>query len=238
MSTTQTTHVRQYLLPRQAAAPDGPVDVHMMYVMHHAFRRDLAMFAAAAAATPAHDRDAWAALGQRWRVFSTVLHHHHTGEDTGLWPRLLELAAPDERATLLAMEAEHEGIDPLLTACEQGFADMVAAPGETTRAQLAATLGQTRDHLAQHLEHEETDAMALVQKYLTTEDWHDIEEKSFKNRRTSLAELFSVVPWIALELPDDVREDLLAEAGLPMRLLWLASRGRFARLEARATRHL
>jgi hypothetical protein len=80
--------------------------------------------------------------------------------------------------------------------------------------------------------------MALVQKYLTTEDWHDLEEKNFKNRRTSPAELFSVVPWIALELPDDVREDLLAEAGLPMRLLWLASRGRFARLQARATRYL
>jgi hypothetical protein len=32
--------------PDQAAAPEGPVDMIMMYVLHHAFRCDLAAFAA------------------------------------------------------------------------------------------------------------------------------------------------------------------------------------------------
>ena len=36
----------QLRLPGQTAAHEGPVDMHMMYVMHHAFRRDLAAFAA------------------------------------------------------------------------------------------------------------------------------------------------------------------------------------------------
>src|SRR3954466_5455569 len=64
MTTTQTTtNVEQWRLPRQAAAPEGPVDVKMMYVMHHAFRRDLVMFAEAAAATPADDREVWQGAG-------------------------------------------------------------------------------------------------------------------------------------------------------------------------------
>ncbi len=90
MTSTPTTHdwPAQVLLPGQAAAPEGPVDMVMMYVMHHAFRRDLAAFAAAAPATPLEDRDAWRALADRWELFATALHHHHTGEDAGLWPLL------------------------------------------------------------------------------------------------------------------------------------------------------
>ena len=41
---------RQLTLPGQAATADGPLDMTMMYVMHHAFRRDLRALARAAAA--------------------------------------------------------------------------------------------------------------------------------------------------------------------------------------------
>ena len=41
-TTTDLGHPRQLRLPGQTAAPDGPVDMTIMYVMHHAFRRDLA----------------------------------------------------------------------------------------------------------------------------------------------------------------------------------------------------
>ena len=30
----------------------------------------------------------WRALAGRWALFAQALHHHHTGEDTGLWPLL------------------------------------------------------------------------------------------------------------------------------------------------------
>ena len=52
----------QLLLPGQAAAPEGPVDMSMMYLMHFGFRRDLTAFAAAAAAT----RSPTGTLGPRW----------------------------------------------------------------------------------------------------------------------------------------------------------------------------
>ena len=90
----------QIRLPGQTAAHPGPVDMTMMYVMHHAFRRDLAAFAAAAAATPVADREAWAALAERWELFSSALHHHHSGEDTGLWPLLMDRTDDDGRAVL------------------------------------------------------------------------------------------------------------------------------------------
>jgi hemerythrin-like domain-containing protein len=239
MTTTQssTIAVPQWLLPRQVAAPEGQVDVKMMYVMHHAFRRDLVMFAAASAATPAGDADTWTALAERWRVFSTILHHHHSGEDAGLWPRLMQEASPEEQETLDAMEAEHAQIDPILAACANGFERVTAATDPAAAAFLAEQLAAARDTLLAHMGHEETEAMALVQKHLTQEDWDRVVEDNFdKNMPTKL--LLAAVPWIAHELPRDARDVLLAEAGTPMKLLWFATRRRFARLESRATRHV
>ena len=55
--------------------------MRMMYVMHHAFRRDLDLFSAAVRNTPAAERGTWALLGERWELFAEVLHEHHTVED-------------------------------------------------------------------------------------------------------------------------------------------------------------
>src|SRR3954454_20772298 len=69
MSTTSPhAHVPQLRLPGQAAAPEGPVDMTMMYLMHHAFRRDLSLFATTVPRTPVEDRRAWRALEERWAL--------------------------------------------------------------------------------------------------------------------------------------------------------------------------
>jgi hypothetical protein len=90
VTTAPAGNVPQLFLPGQAAAPEGPVQAMPMYLMHHAFRRDLAAFAAAVPATPVEDRATWRRLQQRWEWFATVLHKHHSGEDAGLWPMLLD----------------------------------------------------------------------------------------------------------------------------------------------------
>lgn len=239
MSTT-ATHPDQLRLPGQAAAPGGPVDLKMMYVMHHGFRRDLNRFAVAVGATPLEDRSTWAALAARWEGFFAVLHHHHSGEDAGLWPFLLERASDEERATLLAMEDEHSRIDPLLTACAEGFAalagDRVGTDVEDVRAALTVRVAATRDALARHLAHEESEAMVIVQRHMTRADWERLEEEHFR-KDLAFSHLRFTVCWIAEELPVGVRHDLFAEAGLPFKVLWLASRGRFRRAERRAFRY-
>jgi hypothetical protein len=79
-----------------------------MYVFHHAFRRDLGRFVTAAERTPLGEREVWAALAERWRLFDRQLHHHHQSEDKALWPPLLELVTAsgrdDDAATLRAMQ--------------------------------------------------------------------------------------------------------------------------------------
>ena len=238
MSTTPaTTHVPQLHLPGQAAAPEGPVDMTMMYLAHHAFRRDLRDFARAVPATPVEDRAAWRALERRWAVFADVLHHHHSGEDEHLWPALLERAQGEDRVTVEAMEDEHAEIDPLLQGCRDGLAAMVCSPSADTRSALAVRLVATRESLGRHLAHEETETIALIQRVLTAEEY-DAIDAHFKKTLTP-RRLVRLVPWALVGVPTEVREELFArEGGTAHRLAWLVCRGSFDRLQRAAFAHL
>jgi hemerythrin-like domain-containing protein len=236
--TDPTTWPTQVRLPGQTAAHPGPVDMTMMYVMHHAFRRDVAALAAAAAVTPATDRRACGALADRWALFSEALHLHHTGEDRGLWPRLLAVATPEEAEVLEAMEAEHEDVDPMLAACAAGFAQLREHADEDARATLAVRLAAARAQLTDHLRHEETEAIAIIQRRLSDADWHEIEEQNFKHD-VSPRLLLALVPWVAEGVPAEVRDVVFsAPGGRVNQVLWLITRGGFRRRQRRAFAHL
>ncbi|GID30665.1 hemerythrin HHE cation binding domain-containing protein [Paractinoplanes brasiliensis] len=224
------------MLPGQAAAPDGPNDLTGMFLIHHAFRRDLRRFAAAVTATPAHETRVWRALDRRWRMFGTFLHHHHTIEDAAIWPVLLGRVDPSGRATLEAMEAEHGEIDPLLEACGSGFATLAARPDEDVRRSLEIRIVAAGERLNAHLAHEETEALVLVQKHLTADEWQVVEEKSAKGAY-SFRESMAAVPWVMHELPADARKRLLKMAGPVLAVLWRLTRGGFLRRETTAFRY-
>jgi hemerythrin-like domain-containing protein len=237
MTTTHAEWPTQVRLPGQAAAPEGPIAMHVMYVMHHAFRRDLDAFARAAQVTPTPDRDTWKALADRWELFAEVLHEHHTGEDTGLWPLLMGRADDAGREVLEAMEAEHSEIDPLLEACRSGFQALAAVADDDVRAALVVSLTAARESLGRHLAHEETEAIALMQRLMTPEDWHRVDEEHFKKKHGP-GWFAKVVPWAAHGLSREHRAQAFAEAGKPFEVLWWLTRRGFERRERRAFRHL
>ena len=233
-TTTDTAWPEQLSLPGQTAAHPGPIDMTMMYVMHHAFRRDLEAFAAAAGTTPASDRRAWQAMAKRWEIFSSALHHHHSGEDAGLWPALLDRADDEGRATLEAMEAEHSEIDPILQACATGFERLAGHADEDVRAALAVRLVAAKERLAEHLKHEETEAIALIQALLTPEEWETITKEHFDSD-VSFKEILTLVPWVAHQLPESALRELLSKPGGSVhRVMLLLTKRRFDRLQKAA----
>jgi len=228
--TTTAPYPAQLVLEGQAAAPDGPIDLAGMYLMHRGFRRDLDLFADAAAAVPAADRPRWARIARRFRLFASVLHKHHHGEDIGLWPLLAERGA--DPAVLDALEAEHAVIDPLLasvTADLQALAD--GTGGEPARVRLARTTAELRDALNAHLAHEESDGMTQVQEHLTPEDWHRLDREVF-SKDYSAREVPAVIGWISDGLPRDAI-GRMPGANPPLVLLARLMARRFARREAR-----
>ncbi|WGX98007.1 hemerythrin domain-containing protein [Nocardioides sp. L-11A] len=228
----------QILLPGQAAAPPGPADLTMMYVLHHAFRRDLRDFRAVVA-LPLDDRSAWRRLAERWQLFTTELHSHHTKEDEILWPLLAERARGaddvDSLRVLEEMESEHTTLDPLLTSCDAGFSALAASPEpgrrDDLRTDLLADLADLERALDEHLGHEESAAVPILQRYVPGEEWEVIERDRFRGR-PSVGHARRFLPWIFKDLDEAAASRVAAIGGPPMRLLLASSRRRFARREA------
>jgi hypothetical protein len=242
MSTAAVGAVGQSLLPGQAAAPDGPVDLMLMFLMHHGFRRDLTAFVGASARTPVGDRTTWRALAGRWQRFADILHHHHSGEDAGMWPMLLArvdaTADADGRRTLEAMEADHRGIDPLIESCTEGFARLARQADSDARSALEVRLVGARERLGQHLGREERDAMALVQRHLTQADWDRLTEEHFKPSYGP-REMVYVASWCLHGLQGANLRAALAAGGAPLVIAWrLFGRRPFERIERVAFRYV
>ena len=236
---TTTTHRPQLDLPGQTHVAEGPLDHTGMYVMHHAFRRDLAAFASSVEATPLGDTATWAALGHRWSRFFSVLHHHHTAEDTLYWPVLLTAVeargTDDDKAEVRAMSDEHAEIDPLLRACGEGFTAVVDHPCEEHRNALAIRLAGLREVLGEHLRHEETVVLPLVQRAMTEAEMQVVEKAIGKSY--PVREMPFIVGWAMEGLPTDAREAMFALAGAPYRVVYALVRPWFRRGEARAFRY-
>lgn len=234
-----TTSPRPLRLPGTAHVAQGPLDMTLMYVMHHAFRRDLNRFVGAVERTPLSDRSAWQALADRWDRFSAVLHHHHSIEDDTLWPPLL--AAVDAvgdgqgRVTLKAMEAEHDLIDPLLESCAQGLAALATRADEDARAALEVRVVAARECLDRHLAHKETGALPLAQQHLTRAEWDALGDAARRSGGPRL--LLFLVPWAVDGLGRTALERAFADAGPVFRLVWWASRATYARADRRAFRY-
>lgn len=233
-----TTHLTQLRLPGQTHVAEGPYDQTGMYVMHHAFRRDLDRFVAAARHTPVGDGEVWRALVDRWARFDSALHHHHVIEDTAIWPALLAHAAdsPADRATLEAMEAEHEQIDPALAAVRAGLDAMADHPCEDHQHALVIRLTALRQALHEHLRHEETEALPLLQRTMTPEEWEASETAAQKGY--PLRDVPFLVPWVLDELPEEGRRRMLALAGPAYAALGRIFRRGYVRRDAVAFRHV
>lgn len=229
MTATAKSRVPQLLLPGQAAAPEGPIDLAPMYLMHRAFRRDLHAFADVMPTVAVADRARWGRIARRFDFFGTVLHKHHHGEDIALWPLLAERGA--DRTVLDALEGEHAGIDPLLASASADLAALTAGTGdEETRHRLAQTTVALRDGLCAHLAHEERDGMAVVQRHLSPEDWDRLDREVFAKDYTP-REVPAVLGWIMSGLSPEQARRLPGVNALMLAFgRWMARR--FERREA------
>jgi iron-sulfur cluster repair protein YtfE (RIC family) len=186
---------------------NGQIDFIMMYVTHDAFRRDLTRLEAAASAGRAGTPQARAG----WENFKTQLHVHHTVEDTWLWPRLTDLVKdrPDALALLDDMESEHARLDPLLETFDQGLAQDATDLTERAKALTAV--------LERHLDHEEEEALPLIQEVMTPEDWREFGRAMARRQGVRGASVY--IPWIKDGMSRADRHRFLGELPPPVRAL-------------------
>ncbi|GGT37418.1 hemerythrin domain-containing protein [Streptomyces chromofuscus] len=142
-------------------------DMTMMFAIHDALRRELERIARITARVDEDPRHVLStAVG--WELFKKFLTIHHTSEDVTVWPVMQKALAdkPDELALLDAMEAEHAVIDPLLADIDAALADRDSGP-----ERLGGLTDQLYTSLSGHLDHEERDALILMDITMTKDEW-------------------------------------------------------------------
>ncbi|MEI6623172.1 MAG: hemerythrin domain-containing protein [Actinomycetes bacterium] len=168
------------------ATPNPPFpqwDMWFMDLVHAAIVRDLNRLADVTA-----DGVSDGAIA-RWRFVSDVLQTHHDAEDQYLWPMVRDHAGDDPgvQPIMDAMESEHAAIDP---AIEQIGDALTARDAEAASEQLRALATAT----AAHFEHEQTDAVPLLSRYVDPETRTTFEKSQRAGIPKSQQMLF--FPWL------------------------------------------
>jgi hemerythrin-like domain-containing protein len=164
-------------------------DMTLMYAMHNALRRELDRLGRATSRS-GHDPKSVLRTALGWQMFTSFLHVHHGSEDDKLWPVMRAAVKPgsSEAALLDAMEAEHAVIDPLLRQIEAALAGGYADP------QIIAELIDSLDTcVRRHLDHEEREALPLVDATVTEQQWLQF---GFENGKRAGDEMPRYLPWM------------------------------------------
>ncbi len=169
---------------------DFKLDMSGMIAIHNALRRDLTCVVQAEGRTEGSD------------VFERMLRAHHEIEDDFLWPVVREAVAGrgDDLALLDEMVAEHGAIEPLLE-----------SPDTFER-------GDTRRKLdmlvREHLTHEENDALPLIDRSLTKEQWMAFGRAASERLR---AEMHVYLPWLLDGVDEDTATRVVSLLPPPLR---------------------
>jgi hemerythrin-like domain-containing protein len=154
----------------------------MNRIFHAALRRDLERMINVLAGANNHARpEQRAALAEHVGLVLDLLHHHHTGEDTGLWP-LVRRRAPDLGSQLDTMEAEHACAAGAI-ASTRAAARQYAMTTDSTAGgrRLQQALADLSGVLLPHLDHEENEVMPRVMRALTPRDWSALSRRELRN---------------------------------------------------------
>jgi hypothetical protein len=167
----------------------------MMYAFHDALRRDLKQIAQ------------MEARSDGWDLFESLLHVHHTAEDDALWPVVREAVAgrPDDLALLDDMAEEHAALGPLLETIDETLGRGDSAP--EARAELAK-------RLQQHLEHEEEEALPLVDATLSLDQWMQFGQAAAERVGPNMP---NYLPWLLDGADADTTAHVLGVMPEPVR---------------------
>ena len=85
-----------------------------MATIHSAFRRELRLAPALLRSVEHGDRLRAGIVGTHLDLLDRFLHHHHTIEDTMVWPKLLDRVPAEIAPIVELMETQHEIVADLL----------------------------------------------------------------------------------------------------------------------------
>lgn len=153
------------------------------------------------------------------------IHHHHTVEDTVLWP-VIDACAGDI-VDLTELTEDHAALDPRLEIIgHRANAFRVAGGDRRTSALLAAELADLRSLLSEHIAEEERDIFPVIRRHVSVTDWQAVEKAAQRTGRLTFDG-----PRTVAAATDDERGVLGGEVGPVLRVLLTVLAWRHRRFE-------
>ncbi|NED97451.1 nitroreductase family deazaflavin-dependent oxidoreductase [Phytoactinopolyspora alkaliphila] len=208
-----------------ATTAHQPARTEEMAVVHRVFRQGFPMVAELVRGTPPGATARSEPIAAHLDFLLRGIHHHHTGEDTNIWPLLLERAAP--QAELIdRMEAQHAVVDDR-SARVRALLD-AWRPSATHGEPLAAAIDEFTLALVEHLDDEEAHVVPLIRTHVTAAEWERFGQETFE-KFTNPEKLIATG---TLEDVATAEEAAWFTGGLPIpiKVMWrLAGRRKYAR---------
>ena len=209
-------------------------DLTLYKLIHKGMRGDTARLAAAVRSLTETDRSARMPAMVRWyQGFFHDFELHHAAEDDLFFPALAE-RVPRFADRLDRLDAEHHVLVSALETVRDAL-DALADPEvdwRSVRDDAVDAIATADDELTTHIDHEDADVLPLFVRHMSRIEYDEIGERALK-AASPKALLFSV-PWVMSQAEGDERIRLFKEAELPMKVIWYATRGRYARLAEKA----
>lgn len=165
--------------------------------------------------------------------FEGELHEHHTVEDTIFFPSLFE-KLPSLKGHLLRIDDEHEYLTELLGSMRGALARVAnpLQPFDDAVTKAAAVAVDLEQLLERHLDFEDNEILPLFERHYDADEYDALQDRAINGGgKPDVAQLSWTIPWLMDEATPAEKEVLLADAPFMMKVLWVASRGRFVRLE-------
>nr|WP_221383181.1 hemerythrin domain-containing protein [Actinoplanes polyasparticus] len=110
-------------------------------------------------------------VGAHVDLLVKLLHGHHGAEDVHVWPKLHERCSDKVQGLVATMETQHSQIDLMLQNLTSQARAWSSTGSAGDRDALAAAAERLVPALKEHLALEESEALALIDEFLTDEEW-------------------------------------------------------------------
>lgn len=200
----------------KAPPPRGRFTI--VYLIHEAFRRDLARLRDAARATepgtPTSRR-----LKAHWVFVNDQLHHHHEVEDASLWPLVRPKLAGqgDDLAVLDKMETQHAALEPECAAITESLESWCEGGTSEDTTNLIEHLDALSSLLSRHLDDEEALAFPVIDRAMGEAEFEAFGKATAKS--VGIRGSAQFFPWIFDGAQPVERDAVLSLPPPPVRVL-------------------
>jgi hypothetical protein len=200
-------------------------DARDMFAVHTMFRREFELMPGLVRAATAGDKQRATMVAGHIALVGGILNHHHSGEDSHIWPLLRERCPQECTAIVDVMEDQHRAIHTLLSQVLQEQESWHDSASPDTRHALARVIDRLIPVTNEHLGLEEECVVPLIEKHITEAEYAVLaQEQAAYIAPYELPEVFgmityegdpAVIDMIVAEMPAKVQpviKDLAAAA--------------------------